>query len=73
MQAKPVTSSVRFPRLAALGFLLGVTIVTLAATLGILWLFVPDVATSMVGQASGVAQELADLARTVVAGLTAGR
>lgn len=73
LQAKPVTSSVRYPRLAALGFLIGVTIVTLAATLGILWLFVPDVATSMLGQASEVAQQIADYVRAVVAGFAAGR
>lgn len=39
-----MTSSLRYPRLAAAGFLLAITAVTLAATLGVLWLFVPDVA-----------------------------
>ena len=65
MQPKPVSSSVRYPRLAAAGFLLGVTIVTLAATLGILWIFVPEVAARTVTQAVAVAVQLADLCRGV--------
>lgn len=68
-QEKPVTSSVRFPRLAATAFLLGVTVVTLLATLGILWLFVPEVAARTVDQVARSAAHLADVVRTVATAL----
>ncbi|PPG39271.1 hypothetical protein C5C17_10705 [Pseudoclavibacter sp. RFBA6] len=66
MQAKPVTSSLRYPRLAALAFLLAVTLVTLAATFGILWLFVPDVASRTVERAVELAFGLAEDVRSAV-------
>lgn len=66
MQAKPVTSTLRYPRLAALAFLLAVTFVTLAATLGILWLFVPDVAARTVERAVELVFGLAEDVRSAV-------
>lgn len=69
MQPKPVTSSVRYPRLAAAGFLLAVTVVTLAATLGVLWIFVPEVAARTVQQAVGVAEQAVAVCRWAVARL----
>jgi hypothetical protein len=69
MQAKPVTSTLRYPRLAALAFLLAVTLVTLAATLGILWLFVPEVAARTVEQALLLALGLVQVVQSAVSWL----
>ncbi|WP_146081002.1 MULTISPECIES: hypothetical protein [unclassified Pseudoclavibacter] len=61
-----MTSSLRYPRLAAAGFLLVVTAVTLAATFGILWLFVPDVALRTLEQCIQFGTRLVGLGQTMV-------
>ncbi|PPF47240.1 hypothetical protein C5B85_02955 [Pseudoclavibacter sp. AY1F1] len=67
-----MTSSLRYPRLAAAGFLLAVSLVTLAATLGILWLFVPEVAARIVEQVVVIVQQVADLTRAFASRLGPG-
>ena len=65
-QPTTVTSSLRYPRLAAAGFLLAVTAVTLATTFGILWLFVPDVALRTLEQCIQFGTRLVGLGQALV-------
>ncbi|MBF4458144.1 MULTISPECIES: hypothetical protein [unclassified Pseudoclavibacter] len=65
-----MTSSLRYPRLAAAGFLLAVTAVTLVATFGILWLFVPDVARRTLEQCVQFGAGLVSLVQALVDALT---
>lgn len=65
-QPKPVTHAVRYPRLAAAAFLGVVTVATLAVTLGILWIFVPEVADRTLQQAARAGAQVVDFVESVL-------